>query len=102
MKKIIIGLALLSSISAFAQYSPVERVAKVVAAYTPLSAETILSNEASLNRPILDRYVASEFYGDLSSDLAREFGECSRGALWDREDISILQLGEAVAKRCNL
>lgn len=102
MKKIIIGLALLSSISAFAQSSPVERVTKVVAAYTPLSAETILSSETSLNRPILNRYVAGEFYGNLNSDLAKEFGECSRGALWDREDISILQLGEVVAKQCKL
>ena len=73
-----------------------------MASYTPLSAETILSSEASLNRPILNRYVASDFYGSLNSDLVKEFGECSRGALWDREDISILQLGEAVAKQCNL
>ena len=95
-------MALLTSISAFAQSSSVERVAKVVAAYTPWSAETILSNETSMNQPIRDRYVASEFYGNLASDLAKEFGECSRGALWDREDISILQLGEAVARQCNI
>jgi hypothetical protein len=101
MKKIIIGLTILSSISAFAQ-SSVERVAKVVANYTPLSAESILSSDASINRPILNRYVAGDFFGNLNSDLAKEFGECSRGAVWAQEDISIVQLGDAIAMQCNL
>jgi hypothetical protein len=102
MKILFVGLLSLVSLSTFANDIVLQRTAKVVAAYTPISAAEILANEANLNRVVADNFVAGEFFGNLNNDLKKEFGTCANVAIWARESITLAQLSEAVAEQCGL
>ena len=103
MKKIIIGLVALSSISSFAQSNSVlERTVKIIAEYTPFSADQILSSEFSLNRRIVDNYVAREFTGHLDSALVDEFGTCAEGPDAKDKRTTISMLAKQIERKCGL
>jgi hypothetical protein len=103
MKKIIIGLVALSSISSFAQSNSVlERTVKIIAGYTPLSAEQILSSELSLNRRIVDNYISKGFTGHFDSALVDEFGTCAEGPDAKDKRTTILMLAKQIEKSCGL
>ena len=102
MKILIVGLLSLVSLSTFANDIVLQRTAKVVAAYTPISADAILANEANLNRVVADNFVAGEFFGNLNSDLKKEFGTCANFAIGANENITLVQLSDAVTELCGL
>jgi hypothetical protein len=102
MKLLVVGLLSFVSLSSFANDRVLQRTAKVVAAYTPISADAILANETNLNRVVADNFVAGEFFGNLNNDLKKEFGECANVAIWASENITLGQLSEAVAEQCSL
>jgi hypothetical protein len=102
IKKTLLVFFALTSFSAFAQLSVLDKVVGIIADYTPFSPTAIVSSESSLNRPILNNYVAGAFYGNLNNDLKNEFGRCAHLALWDKVEITLVQLSEAIEMRCSL
>jgi|GEM_PF-5965974 len=95
MKKIIVGLAILSSISAFADTPKLEtvysKVKDIAAQYCPIQP-----NEIDENLSIEDRYVASGFMVSFRKQLVDEFGECAIGARGKNLANSELGLGRTI------
>ncbi len=93
----------LRSISGFALSETVlEKTVAIVATYTPLSPEQIITSDFSLNRRIVGNYVASVFTRSLDNDLKIAFGQCAEGSDANDEVTTIQILADRIRKDCHI